>query len=185
MHYKRTKATSQHEMKRLDNKAYRAAEKLALQDETAVRPRLPRSARWERPDPLPLGDVPCNGNRHGKKKARPKKEKCPINGTHEWYHETISEKDEWVLPTGRWWTCFKCRPHGWNDHYCEEHRLVIPHTKTYKLSTCINCWTTKKTNPTFTDEKGQWISRWSRGYRYGRLVLKRRPQDIVAGMTKT
>jgi hypothetical protein len=140
MHNKR-KRSVRREIKRMDEKSYRAAEARAIHNIEDGPPDNPRVDRYGyRPDPLPLGDIPCNGKRHSKRK-RPKKERCPVNGTHEWYREWIVREDFYVpyhrceICADRWnlvnWGCWS---HGERHHYTE--RIY--------LATCIHCWKEKK-----------------------------------------
>ena len=59
-----------------------------------------------------------------RKKPRPKKEKCPVNGTHEWYKEHTTVEYNWSFGPRRrlykWsedaveWTCIHC----WKQSAC-------------------------------------------------------------------
>jgi hypothetical protein len=118
MHHRRSR-TSRREGKRLEDKAYRQAEKRAIDRGVADTP--PHDHWGYRTPSLPLGDVPCNGKRHGKKKAAKPKEKCPVNGTHEWYKEESTHEFTYIL---------------WNDKTLTWTENVVEYT-------CIHCWKTK------------------------------------------
>lgn len=64
----------------------------------------------------------CNGYSRKKKKPRPKKEKCPVNGTHEWYKEWTTE--EYTF--------------GFNRNY-----KLIRWSEDVLQFTCIHCWKVK------------------------------------------
>lgn len=65
----------------------------------------------------------CNG-RPKRKKPRPKKDKCPVNGTHEWYKEPFVED---------------C---SFSYSFTHDYKLVR-WSEEGILSTCIHCWRTK------------------------------------------
>jgi hypothetical protein len=138
MHHRRSR-TSRREGKRLEDKAYRQAEKRAIERGVADTP--PQDHWGYRSPLLPLGDVPCNGKRHGKKKAAKPKDRCPVNGTHEWYKEWVEKEDYYVLYT----RCLKCANRGWGYVFgCSIHNTKHYYTIRVHLATCIHCWKTKK-----------------------------------------
>ena len=144
MHHRRSR-TTRREVKRMDNKSYRKAEERAL---TKGSEDHPPQDRWGfRPEPLPLGDVPCNGKRHGKKKQRKAKDKCPVNRVHEWYKEDVTVL-EWVYP------------------YDWQNRRPYQVENKYHIETCIHCWKEKKQR--VYEHKHWWSSRY-------KLVLPKRP----------
>lgn len=73
-------------------------------------------------DVAPVESEICNGKSRGKK-ARPKKEKCPVNGTHEWYKERVKE----VTPSFVWFG-----------------RKTSERTYYFDKKTCIHCWVEKE-----------------------------------------
>jgi hypothetical protein len=118
MHHRRSR-NPRRECKRIDTKAYRQAEARALEKGVADNP--PQDSWHYKAEPLPLGDAPCNGKAHGKKKARKTKDKCPVNRVHEWYTEWSIKDYEYRL---------------WNDK-------VIRWTERVQEKTCIHCWKAK------------------------------------------
>lgn len=149
MHHRRSR-NPRREGKRLDTKAYRQAEQRGLDRGVADTP--PQESWHYRAAPLPLGDVPCNGKRHGKKKVRKAKDKCPVNGTHEWYKEWVEASDFFVHYT----RCIKCAENGWGYVFgCAMHNEKHWYTVRKYNATCIHCWKTK-TLKTLGGRWGSW-----------------------------
>lgn len=65
----------------------------------------------------PVENEICNGKAK-KTKPRPKKDRCPVKGTHEWYIERVQDTHIYRLQGARL--------HAWTD--------------TYDKKTCIHCW---------------------------------------------
>lgn len=173
MHHKR-KRSVRREVKRMDEKSYRMAERESMTHGTIVG--MPRTDKWcFRPEPLPLGDVPCNGKRHGKKKERKAKEICLVNGTHEWYRETEVKIE--IRKTGKpgCYSCEACweirRNIPWYvKEYCDIHLYEYNVEVTLHTSTCIHCWKEKVKKSERKLDKN--VARW--GF-YRPCVLKKRP----------
>lgn len=123
MHHKKTKTSSREFMRRADMKSYRQQEQRALDNLDEGIPEQPRAGSWSyRPELLPLGDAVCNGKRHGRKKPRKPKDKCPAHHKHEWYKEWIT------------------REHSYRYPWMSEGRSYT--TNNY-VATCIHCWKEK------------------------------------------
>ncbi len=174
MNHKRKRTTSRAELKRLDNKSYRKREQQILSVPDARTSKSRSLKYWYHPEDLPLNDLPCNGKKRGGKKPRPKKAKLPKCSGHEWYHETVTER----------WHYYEC-----GNSCCRTSLLrygcrcwTADVEKVYyevvrEQATCINCWEVRiynETNPM------DWRIRYRR---QRRLVLKKRKQDLVSGMT--
>lgn len=141
MHHKH-KRTVRKEVKRYDHKSARAKEKTALD---GGHPGQARGMHWSNslPQPPIIDEVGLHKSR--KKKASPKKEKCPVNGTHEWYREWTTVKKIHVSAKRGYWDCQDCRKamnEGfWYDrHYCLVHEVRTPYEIHTCLDTCIHCW---------------------------------------------
>lgn len=158
MHHRRSR-NPRREGKRLDNKAYRQAENRAM--ERGVSDNPPQDSWRYRPEPLPLGDVPCNGKTHGNKKKSKKRDRCPEGGAHEWYYEWLEEKDfkrdavsdchicvperaKWIAQHERWkrdygwdYSMWQCPYRPW---WCTEHGTKKWFTRRKKIATCLKCW---------------------------------------------
>lgn len=93
----------------------------------------------------------CNGKPRSKRK-RPKKDKCPVNRTHEWYRE---EKIE-TQPLFRWGVEYAWLPRG-------------TVTRRYKVKTCIHCFVEKKTLV-----REPWDSDW----RKRKKIIPKRPVKL-------
>lgn len=147
MHHRRSR-TNRRESNRLDSKAFRQAEKRALDRP----PSVPPSDCWGRGAELPIpDDTPSNGKSHGKKKVRKPKEKCPVNRVYEWYKEEIPNP----------------------DRYSYFHEKWFPDEGTYTLWTCIHCWKEHKPGRKFRGWRRRFGS--SASYRTAKLVLPKRP----------
>lgn len=156
--------------RRLDHKRRRQCEAQAIRGD---HPRVAKSDRWNhRADQAPVLDTPSNGKKRGKSKGKAK-QKCPVNGTHEWYREVIVEHGEWYRGKPGCWNCPDC---GWRPgegyYYCAKHLAVIPYTSSTKRATCIHCWTVNEDRPK-TDPPRYW--------RYANLKLKKRPINLERG----
>lgn len=146
MHHK-NKRTVRKELKRLDHKSSRAKERTALD---GGHPGQARGMSWSNSIPQPPILDEVGRHKSSKKRASPKKEKCPVNGTHEWYRETqVIEK---IAVSGRngYWSCQDCLKLrrdalGWvyNVVFCSFHRVETPYTITARTATCIHCWKVK------------------------------------------
>lgn len=197
MHHKRKRSSTRTEIKRMDNKSYRAAVARSIENGTVKG--NPRTDRWSyRPEPLPIIDGICNGSSHSKKarpkKSKPTKPKC----RHEWYHETAVEDHFYLICTkpvcdnshARWardpWSyhacngCWDHKSYSYGDdtwtiktkHWSEKVWYKI----TKEQATCINCWEVRVYNVDDpTDSRHAWRGRYTR--------LKHRTQDPYSGMT--
>lgn len=117
---------------------------------------------------LPIEDGPCTGKKMGKQTRKPK-EKCPVNGTHEWYTESETIRKHQDTGKSGYWKCDNCDFWSWQRRLCVEHLIRRFYTETVTTKTCIHCWTTKvkKSQPQWEDGKGKYPSR--------NLRLKKRP----------
>lgn len=161
MHHRRSH-TSKRESNRLDSKAFRQAEKRALDRP----PSVPPSDHWGRGSDLPIpDDIPSNGKKRGNKKVGKPKEKCPVNGTHEWYKEWVEEEDYYVHYT----RCHKCSEMGRGYVFgCSVHNEKHYYTVRNFNATCIHCWKTK----TLKTLGGRWVS-WRENRVRNRKLPKR------------
>lgn len=110
----------------------------------------------------PVESEICNGKSRSKR-VRPKKERCAVNGTHEWYKEWVEETD-WYVPFR---SCDECG--AW---YCALHGERIYYKRRSYEATCIHCWKVKilKTeSDRFSSRKPGYSL-----YGYGKLYLPRR-----------
>jgi hypothetical protein len=138
MHHRRNR-TTRREIKRLDSKAFRMAEKEALERP----PSVPPSDCWGRGAELPIpDDAPSNGRRRSKRVRKPK-QRCSVNGSHEWYKERVDHEIPFY-------------PYPWQaDREVRYLRYsVLEHT-------CIHCWVTKLTDRVY-DEPNLRIARRNR-----------------------
>lgn len=110
----------------------------------------------------PIEDGPCNGKSRSKR-VRPKKERCSVNGTHEWYKEWVEETD-WYVP---YEICNEC-----GVWYCLLHGERTYFKRRIHKATCIHCWTVK----VLKTKSDRWPRRngYSK-YGYGKLYLPKRP----------
>jgi len=155
--------------RRLDHKRRRQGERQAIRGD---HPRVAKSDRWNhRADQAPVFDTPSNGKKRGKKK-RKAKERCAVNGTHEWYREEIVEHGEWHRGKPGYWNCPDCGWGTYSYYYCDEHRVVIPYISRTKVATCIHCWDVKKSRAK-TDPPRYWHP--------ANLKLKKRPINLDRG----
>lgn len=184
MHYKRKHGrTSRTEIRRLDQKSYRAAETRAI--ENGVVRGNPRTDRYSyRPEPLPIIDGVCNGPKHSKKKRPPKKEKCHVNRVHEWYKETLEERDFWT-PHVRCDECLRLGRKGFYGPYvygCRIHGEREYYNIHTHIATCIHCWKVKvlSTEKVGDDGENWYFYNWRRTRSRRRKI---RTQDPVSGMT--
>lgn len=163
-HHKRGR-NPRREGQRLSHKSYRQATRRVIDGDR------PRPA-W---DPiyasLPVNDeAPSTGHKYARRK-RPKKQRCPVNGTHEWYIEDTVERGSDKVGKQGYWSCQECRnalrDDWWNRNYCPDHLVLRPFTRTIRTSTCIHCWESKrpKVVKTFDDGRGLYLKN---------LVLKKR-----------
>ena len=121
---------------------------------------------------LPVEDGSCMGKKRAAKPRKPK-EKCPVNGTHEWYTESETHHGYTDYGKPGYWRCDDCH---WEERgfytskfiYCPAHLIRRPYTEVTKIKTCIHCWTEKKKYPvrTYDDGKRRYLKN---------LVLKKRP----------
>jgi len=88
----------------------------------------------------PVESEICNGKSRSKRK-RPKKERCPVNGKHEWYYE-------WITQTTPLYVYYR----DWNWTPRREYNYRI------KKATCIHCWTQKRVK-TRDENAHPWRSR--------------------------
>lgn len=150
MHHRRSR-TLRRENHRADSKAFRMAEKEALDRP----PSVPPSDCWGRGAELPVpDDAPSTGRSRGKKITK-KKEKCPAGKAHEWYKEEVTVS-EWAYP------------YSWENRrpYLVEHTRIV--------WTCINCW--KAHTPRTRRVYKGWRVRYNRSsWRTTKLVLPKRP----------
>lgn len=70
----------------------------------------------------PIEDGPCTGKAK-KKKPTPKKDKCPVNRTHEWYKEWVE------VPLYNYYD------------FCDR---IFGRKRRVFQATCIHCWKTKE-----------------------------------------
>lgn len=141
MHHKH-KRTTRKEIKRYGHKSARQRADAAIK---GGRPGQARGASWSNTIPQPpiLDEV----GKHKKmtKKSSPKKEKCPVNGTHEWYREWTEVQKVHVTASHGYWACQDCRKvmneTAWYDRrYCPVHMVETPYEIHTCLDTCIHCW---------------------------------------------
>jgi hypothetical protein len=99
--------------------------------ENGVMPKVAHGVHWapsiEQP---PLPDDAVTGGPKPKKKARKPKERCPVNGTHEWYREEGIETEHFG-GHWHWW-----RKDFWVEKYTRDY--------TVQTRTCIHCWKVQK-----------------------------------------
>lgn len=148
MHHKH-KRTVRKELKRYDHKSARAKEKTALD---GGHPGQARGMSWSNSIPQPpiVDEVGLYKKMRGKK--RPPKERCPVNGTHEWYRETVTRTEVHISGRQGYWDCESCRVlraeasgEGWYWRtYCPAHKIETPYEVQTNLATCIHCWVEKK-----------------------------------------
>lgn len=141
MHHK-NKRTVQKEVKRLDHKSARAKARTALDGGPA---QLARSTGWSNTVPQPPITDEVGRHKSRKKKPTVKKQRCPINGTHEWYREVLTETRINRHSKPGYWKCVDCRAlyerDAWYDrHYCPDHLIEDPYEVITRLDTCIHCW---------------------------------------------
>lgn len=191
MHHRRSR-NPRREGKRLDNKAYRGAESRAIENGVSNGPLYDR---WGyRPKPLPLGDVPCESDRRGKrKKGGKKRTRCPEGGAHEWYYEWLEEREffrdyvrncencavqreKWIAEKERWkrlwgyeYKMYEC---PYNPIWCHLHGEQHFYTKRTKIGTCLKCWTVKTVKRT-SDLDELYPDRSLYGYPRKRYLPKR------------
>ncbi len=142
MHHK-NKRTVRKELKRLDHKSSRAKTRTALD---GGHPGQARGMSWSNTIPQPpiVDEVGLHKSKK-KKKASPKKEKCPVNGTHEWYREWTDVQKVHVSAKSGYWSCQDCRK-AMDDapwyarRYCPDHIVETPYEIHTCLDTCIHCW---------------------------------------------
>lgn len=190
MHHRRNR-TTRREVKRMDNKSFRAAEQRALNKGVEDHP--PQDRWGFRPEALPLGDVPCNGKSHGKKKASKPRDRCSQGGAHEWYYEWTEvqeffrdilrtcdtcamERPRWIAEHERWhrqwsisyriWDC----PYSY--HWCRLHGTKRYYTVRTKIGTCLKCWKTKLVKKT-DDLRELYPDRYYYGTKRQRFIPKR------------
>ncbi len=141
MHHK-NKRTTRKEVKRLDHKSARAKTRNAID---GGHPGQARGMSWSNTIPQPPIIDEVGLHKSKKKKASPKKEKCPVNGTHEWYREWTTIQRVYISASHGYWTCQDCRKvmneTTWNDRrYCPAHMVKTPYEIHTCLDTCIHCW---------------------------------------------
>jgi len=68
------------------------------------------------------------------KRQRPKKERCPVNRTHEWYRENL-------IKISFEWHWFK-RDRKTRENTYRQYEI----TRHYKKRTCIHCWKEQSTD---------------------------------------
>lgn len=168
----RRNRTTRREVKRLDTKAFRAAEQRAMDHSV----RNPRTDMWGRGPDLPIpDDAPSNGKRHSKR-TRPKKSRCPINRKHEWarkwvenvetYHDMIRDcpicevqSKKWIERKERWaeryGDSFDPRWNPYNPRWCDRHGPLKSYTTRAKIATCIHCGESKRESYE-SDRWGSW-----------------------------
>lgn len=112
----------------------------------------------------PIESEICNGKSRSKR-VRPKKERCPANGTHEWYKEWVEETD-WHIPYQNR-SCDECG--AW---FCAIHGERIYFKRRNHQATCIHCWTVKILK-TESDRRPSRRPGYSR-YGFGKLYLPKR-----------
>jgi hypothetical protein len=124
---------------------------------------------------IPVEDGPCTG-RVTPKKPTPKKEKCPVNGTHEWYRETTVRVVDKFTNLNGYWNCEECRRirkdgHWWCSRGCDKHTYDYKVEVTTRTATCIHCFKEQKPKATerILDSK---IGRWKT---YKPKAFKKRP----------
>lgn len=144
------KARHRRRGRQIDNKRARQKERRALDGGT---PEVMRSRETWAPTagqpPLVNDRMPRRSKRSGKKHV---KERCPMNGTHEWYGEWLSETGVDVSYRSGYWRCSECWTGGYYyDNFghvqrqiCDEHRIERPYTDFNRLDTCIHCWTERQ-----------------------------------------
>ena len=145
MHHK-NKRTVRKEVKRHDHKSARAKAKVAVQGGPI---KLARSDSWSNTIPQPPIIDEVGPHKKSKKKGAPKKEKCPVNGTHEWYREWTTVKEVHVSAKRGYWDCQDCRKamreSTWYERrYCPAHEVRTPYEYETCLDTCIHCWKERK-----------------------------------------
>jgi hypothetical protein len=91
---------------------------------------------------LPVEDGPSNGKIRSKR-TKPKKDKCPVNGTHEWYKEWVEWEHYYYTGLPGWRDCDTCSWDRWRYFYCAKHRERHDYTIREHRATCIHCWVTK------------------------------------------
>lgn len=154
----RRNRTTRREVKRLDSKAFRMAEKRGAY-------RNPRTDMWGRGPDLPVpDDAPSNGSRRSKRR-RPKKDRCSVNRKHEWYREWVektdfyrrtvhncetcaTESEKWIKQRSRWAEIFGYELDTWrnpyNPRWCNLHGEKVYYTTRTKIATCIHCGVSKR-----------------------------------------
>jgi hypothetical protein len=145
MHHKH-KRTPAKENKRYGHKSARARANIAI---NGGHPGQARGMSWSNSIPQP--PIVDEVGKHKKMAAKspPKKERCPINGTHEWYREwTVETKIHTDAKQG-YWKCDACNrlreELGWYPRtYCPAHIIVTPYEVHTRTDTCIHCWVEKK-----------------------------------------
>lgn len=133
--------------------------------------------RGGRNAPRPDESEVCNGKKLSRR-TRPKKEKCPVNGTHEWYKEWVYGEDyRFECVTHTYYSC------AWNRKPdCDFKRKYWKWRK--RTATCIHCWEVKvlKSESTLYDRFDNEWNPLPPSWR-GKKVIKRRQIDPVSGMT--
>lgn len=151
MHHKRKRATCRKEGERYGHKTARQVAKRALE---GGHPKTVHGAHWSGSMPQPPLMDESPPYKKSPKKTRPKKQKCRVNGTHEWYYEWTTEQDYIYRPS----YCHRCR-NSWASFYfggygrwdewvpCEHMTKLVYEIRT-KTKTCIHCWESKRMKTT-------------------------------------
>lgn len=143
MHHK-NKRTPAKENKRYGHKSARARANAAIK---GGRPGQARGMSWSNTIPQPPIIDEVGAHKKMTKKTSPKKEKCPVNGKHEWYREWQTIEKVSISARPGYWSCQVCtrlnRELGWPYRYCDEHRIETPYEEYVRTDTCIHCWKVK------------------------------------------
>lgn len=193
MNHRRNRSTRR-EVKRLDHKAFRQAERRGM-DETQDNV---RTDMWGRGADLPIPeDAPSNGRRHSKRK-RVAKQRCSEGGAHAWERKTTHTKDffrrvikepcatciiraadwdrqeKWATERGLSEDDFFYRygnpyTRGATRGWCSDHGEKVEYTITKVHATCTKCGETKLVS----SESDAWELRWGSDYKK-KLTLPKR-----------
>ncbi len=143
------KARHRRRDRQLDNKRARHHEKQALEGggTELVRNREEWAPSGIQP-PLISEELP-----HRRKRGKHHvKERCPVNGTHEWYREWIEERGyDTEHQPGPTYRCLECT--YWS--IIPDHQKLIHYTDSYRLDTCLHCWKERRTRSTRVYDNGQ------------------------------
>lgn len=125
----------------------------------------------------------CTGKSYGKRGRKPK-ERCPTNGTHEWYREWVNHggvdiksrpgyhkcPDCTYAPYQRWVFDRTINVWGWN--YCAAHRIERRYVDRERVDTCIHCWTERKVKGQRIYEDGGGTWSWRGAKKLPRRTVK-------------